>query len=139
MAGLDMGRDAIFLIRTDGLPVQTPLQRGDFFRPFTRRPELGRLATTPEHYDEILATLRLRLADARQRREPMAVPDHRPAGPTATGPPAAPRATAHRAAGAAAPADRRPANPRLHVLARLHARGVLSDAEFAAERAKLDA
>ncbi|MBQ1071484.1 PH domain-containing protein, partial [Micromonospora sp. D75] len=56
IAGLDMGRDAIVIERTDGAPVQTPIQSGAIVRPF--RLELTRLVTWPEHYDEILATLR---------------------------------------------------------------------------------
>lgn len=78
-AGLDMGRVAIVIDRTDGVPVQTPLQRGDLFRPFTFRPELGRLATWPEHYDEILATLQAHHHDAQSRGQ--ASPAGRPVPP----------------------------------------------------------
>ncbi|WP_233583893.1 PH domain-containing protein, partial [Micromonospora sp. CV4] len=67
IAGLDMGRSAIVIERTDGVSIQTPLQRGDLFRPFTFRPELGRLATWPEHYDEILTTLRTHLREAQRQ------------------------------------------------------------------------
>lgn len=133
MAGLDMGRPAIVIERTDGTPVQTPLQRGDLFRPFTFRPELGRLATWPEHYDEILETLRAHHRDAQLRL----------AG--STGPPAQPPAaggstTSSAGAGRANPTrDVLGADQRrdMHALIRQHERGAVSDAEFAAEMAKI--
>ncbi|MFI7213157.1 PH domain-containing protein [Micromonospora maritima] len=118
-AGLDMGRLAIVIDRADGEPVQTPLQRGHF-RLFSLNPELGRLPTWPEHYDEILTTLR-----AHHRAARPAGPRLRPPSPPAeTGPAGAP----------ALSADQR---RDLHVLTRLHQRGALTDAEYAAELARL--
>ncbi|MFG2057194.1 PH domain-containing protein [Micromonospora sp. NPDC048930] len=135
VAGLDMGRVAIIIERTDGVRIQTPLQRGDLFRPFTFRPELGRLATWPEHYDEILATLRAHHRDAQRHRQVPATgrlaqpsaADSRPASPPAGG-------SRMRVARDAAPADKR---RDLHVLTRQHQRGELTDAEFAAALAKI--
>ncbi|MET7469024.1 PH domain-containing protein [Micromonospora sp. NPDC005686] len=80
--GLDMGRDAIVIERIDGDPVQTPLQSGSLIRPF--RPELTRLVTWPEHYDEILAALRECHRNARPREQspaPDPVPADRPDEP----------------------------------------------------------
>jgi hypothetical protein len=135
MAGLDMGRVAIIIERTDGVLIQTPLQRGDLFRPFTFRPELGRLATWPEHYDEILATLQAHHRDAQRRRQ--APPIGQPARSFATdtrptSPPAGVSRT--RATRDAPPDDKR---RDIHALTRQHQRGALTDAEFAAELAKL--
>lgn len=134
VAGLDMGRPAIVIERTDGIPVQTPMQRGDLFRPFTFRPELGRLATWPEHYDEILATLRAHHRDARRRLV------------ASTGLPAQPPAAATRPTTSSGGAGRTgtardalSADKRrdIHALTRQHQRGAVTDAEFAAELAKI--
>ncbi|SCE98504.1 PH domain-containing protein [Micromonospora coriariae] len=135
IAGLDMGRATIVIERTDGESVQTPLQRGDLFRPFTFRPELGRLATWPEHYDEILATLQAHLREA-QRRGQAPVTD-RPAQPPAAGArPTIRSAGVHRTrtpSGGPTVDKRRD----IHALTRQHQRGALTDAEFAAELAKI--
>ncbi|MGY0003953.1 PH domain-containing protein [Micromonospora sp. I033] len=132
VAGLDMGRPAIVIERTDGVSIQTPLQRGDLFRPFTFRPELGRLATWPEHYDEILTTLRAHHRDAQCRQTASAAP---PAQPPAAAPTTASARTGRtRTAGAALTADKR---RDLHALIRQHQRGAFTDAEFAAELAKI--
>ncbi|MFG2166238.1 hypothetical protein [Micromonospora chersina] len=133
IAGLDMGRLAIVIERTDGTRVQTPLQRGDLFRPFTFRPELGRLATWPEHYDEILATLRAHHRDAQRRQ---AVSTGLPAQPPAAGRPSTSSAGAGRARTThdALSADQR---RDMHALIRQHERGAVTDAEFAAELAKI--
>ncbi|GHJ55595.1 hypothetical protein Nm8I071_49020 [Nonomuraea sp. TT08I-71] len=133
VAGLDMGRPAIVIERTDGTRVQTPLQRGDLFRPFTFRPELGRLATWPEHYDEILATLRAHHRDAQRRQ---AVSTGPPAQPPAAGRPTTSFAEAGRAR---TTRDGLTAEQRrdIHALTRQHERGAVSDAEFAAAMAKI--
>lgn len=134
VAGLDMGRVAIVIERADGVSIQTPLQRGHFFRPFTVRPELGRLATWPEHYDEILATLRAHLRDAQRRQE--ATPHGQPTEPFAAGA----GSTSPSAGRARTGPDARTADQRrdLHALTRQHQRGALTDAEYAAELAKMD-
>ncbi|MFJ2082718.1 hypothetical protein ACIOBK_09230 [Micromonospora chokoriensis] len=134
IAGLDMGRSAIIIERTDGLPVQTALQRGDLLRPFTFRPELGRLATWPEHYDEILATLRAHHSDAQPRP---GAPIGRSALPLAGG--AGPASSSagvrrQRTASGVPGADQR---RDIHALARQHQRGALTDAEYAAALAKI--
>ncbi|WP_074318842.1 PH domain-containing protein [Micromonospora cremea] len=136
IAGLDMGRAAIVIERTDGVSVQTPLQRGDLFRPFTFRPELGRLATWPEHYDEILATLRAHLREAQRRGQA-----------PATGRPAQPSSAAGARPATTSAGVRRthtsPDGPTvdkrrdIHALTRQHQRGALTDAEFAAALAKI--
>ncbi|SBT63501.1 PH domain-containing protein [Micromonospora sediminicola] len=134
MAGLDMGRLAIVIDRVDGEPVQTPLQRGHF-RLFSLNPELGRLATWPEHYDEILTTLRAHHRAAR-RAGPPSPPLGRPSPPA--GPPSPPAGPPSPPAGAAGSptlsADQR---RDLHVLARQHQRGALTDAEYVAAVARL--
>ncbi|MGC4899691.1 PH domain-containing protein [Micromonospora echinospora] len=123
IVGLDMGRDAIVIERTDGEPVQTPIQSGAIVRPF--RLELFRLVTWPEHYDEILATLRECHRNARppeQRAPASPAPDPvRAARPDRTRPPA-PSAGRRRD---------------IHALTRQYERGVLTDAEYAAELARL--
>ncbi|MEU7951443.1 PH domain-containing protein [Micromonospora chalcea] len=123
IAGLDMGRDAIVIERTDGAPVQTPIQSGAVVRPF--RLELTRLVTWPEHYDEILATLRECHREARppeQRAAASPAPDPvRVDRPDRTRPPA-PSAGRRRD---------------IHALTRQYERGVLTDAEYAAELARL--
>lgn len=123
IAGLDMGRDAIVIERTDGAPVQTPIQSGAVVRPF--RLELTRLVTWPEHYDEILATLRECHRNARppeQRAAASPAPDPvRVDRPDRTRPPA-PSAGRRRD---------------IHALTRQYERGVLTDAEYAAELARL--
>ncbi|MEV7350842.1 PH domain-containing protein [Micromonospora chalcea] len=123
IAGLDMGRDAIVIERTDGAPVQTPIQSGAIVRPF--RLELTRLVTWPEHYDEILATLRECHREARppeQRAAASPAPDPvRVDRPDRTRPPA-PSAGRRRD---------------IHALTRQYERGVLTDAEYAAELARL--
>ncbi|WP_431899956.1 PH domain-containing protein [Micromonospora chalcea] len=123
IAGLDMGRDAIVIERTDGAPVQTPIQSGAIVRPF--RLELTRLVTWPEHYDEILATLRECHREARpseQRAAASPAPDPvRVDRPDRTRPPA-PSAGRRR---------------EIHALTRQYERGVLTDAEYAAELARL--
>ncbi|MEE3919063.1 hypothetical protein V2I01_13670 [Micromonospora sp. BRA006-A] len=66
--------------------MQTPIQSGAIVRPF--RLELTRLVTWPEHYDEILATLRECHRNARPRsstrrrarRRIRSAPAVRPAG-----------------------------------------------------------
>ncbi|MET8833451.1 PH domain-containing protein [Micromonospora sp. NPDC004540] len=133
MAGFDMGRVAIVIERTDGVSIQTPLQRGDLFRPFTFRPELGRLATWPEHYDEILTTLRAHHHDAQRRRTASTA---LPAPPPAATRPMNPSAGAGRARAAR---DALTAEQRrdIHALTRQHQRGALTDIEFAAELAKI--
>ncbi|MEU7769731.1 hypothetical protein AB0C44_00205 [Micromonospora taraxaci] len=134
IAGLDMGRSAIIIERTDGVPVQTALQRGDLLRPFTFRPELGRLATWPEHYDEILATLRAHHSDAQPR---LGAPIGRSALPLADGAgPTSPsaRGRQQRTASGVPGADQR---RDIHALARQHQRGALTDAEYAAALAKI--
>ncbi|MEO3773397.1 hypothetical protein [Micromonospora sp. B9E7] len=134
IAGLDMGRSAIIIERTDGVLVQTALQRGDLLRPFTFRPELGRLATWPEHYDEILTTLWAHQRDAQPRRTAQ------------TGGPARPLTggvgTTSLSAGVGRPRTARggPMDDQrrdLHALARQHQRGALTDAEYAAALAKI--
>jgi hypothetical protein len=137
IGGLDMGRSAIVIVLTDGSEVQTPIQRGDFMRPFTFRPELGRIATWPAHYDQILEILRTRLREARQER----------GQPAAGSTPGSTRASNRRPIrlSASSPAD--PAqdkwettkrdDPRLHVLARLYERGVITETEFESQRAAL--
>ncbi|MGW5666779.1 PH domain-containing protein [Micromonospora sp. NPDC003776] len=135
LAGLDMGRLAIVIERTDGVSVQTPLQRGDILRPFTFRPELGRLATWPEHYDEILAILQAHLHDAQRRQQTTATDqpaDAAAAGTRSTRSSA--RASRPRAGPDALTADRR---RDIHALTRQHQRGALTDAEYAAELAKM--
>ncbi|MEU8365748.1 hypothetical protein [Micromonospora tulbaghiae] len=126
MVGLDMGRVAIVIERTGGGPVQTPIQRGDFIQPFNFRPELGRLVTWPEHYDEILATLREchRNARPREQRAP-ASPD-----PVRAGRPDQPEPVRRPAPSAAQRRD-------IHALTRQYERGVLTDAEYAAALARL--
>jgi len=123
IAGLDMGRDAIVIERADGAPVQTPIQSGAIVRPF--RLELTRLVTWPEHYDEILATLRECHREARppeQRAAASPAPDPvRVDRPDRTRPPA-PSAGRRRD---------------IHALTRQYERGVLTDAEYAAELARL--
>ncbi|WBC13170.1 PH domain-containing protein [Micromonospora sp. WMMA1998] len=121
MAGLDMGRLAIVIDRVDGEPVQTPLQRGHF-RLFSLNPELGRLATWPEHYDEMLTTLRAHHRAARRAGPPS--PLGRPSPPAGAGAAGSPTLSAD---------QRRD----LHVLARQHQRGALTDAEYAAAVARL--
>ncbi|MBO4208161.1 PH domain-containing protein [Micromonospora echinofusca] len=136
VAGLDIGRSAIVIERIDGVLIQTPLQRGDLFRPFTFRPELGRLATWPEHYDEILAILQAHHRDAQDRRQAAPTsPSVRPS--TAGGRPAKPSAGASRTRTArrSSSDDKR---RDLHALARQHQRGALTDAEFAVESAKIN-
>ncbi|SCF27558.1 hypothetical protein [Micromonospora chokoriensis] len=134
IAGLDTGRSAIIIERTDGVPIQTAIQRGDLLRPFTFRPELGRLATWPEHYDEILATLRAHHGDAQPRPgAPIGgstLPFAGGAGPTS---PSA-RVRRQRTAGGVPGADQR---RDIHALARQHQRGALTDAEYAAALAKI--
>ncbi|MEH1167066.1 hypothetical protein V6V47_16955 [Micromonospora sp. CPCC 205539] len=132
MAGMDMGRSAIIIERTDGVSVQTPVQRGDFFRPFTFRPELGRVATWPEHYDEILTTLRAHHRDAQRSRQP--VPTDQPARPAAVDVP-----TTRRSAGVDRTPDGLTADQRrdIHALTRQHQRGALTDAEFSTALAKI--
>ncbi len=133
MAGLDMGRAAITIDRTDGGPVQTPLQRGDILRPFTFRPELGRLTTWPEHYDEILATLRACHRDWQSRTQTTG----RVADASSTGTrPTSPSLRVNRtgALREVPVADRR---RDIHALTRQHQRGALTDAEFAAQLAKI--
>ncbi|WP_431874193.1 PH domain-containing protein [Micromonospora marina] len=128
MAGLDMGRVAIVIERTEGEPVQTPIQRGDFLRPFTFRPELGRLATWPEHYDEILSALRECHRNARPagRHEPTSpVPD-----PVRADRPDQPDQVRRPARNAAQRRD-------IHALTRQYERGALTDAKYAAELARL--
>ncbi|MET8122899.1 hypothetical protein [Micromonospora sp. NPDC005189] len=134
IAGLDMGRSAIVIERTDGVSVQTALQRGDLLRPFTFRPELGRLATWPEHYDEILTTLRAHHRDAQPRHNAQ------------TGGPARPftadAGTTSPSVGVGGPRITRgdpTADQRrdIHALTRQHQRGALTDAEFAAALAKI--
>ncbi|MFI6263370.1 PH domain-containing protein [Micromonospora sp. NPDC051006] len=134
IGGLDMGRTAIVIERADGVLIQTPLQRGDVFRPFTFRPELGRLATWPEHYDEILATLRAHHRDA-QRRRPAASAAQLPLPPPGVGS-TSPTDGVTRTP---APHDAVSADQRrdIHTLIRQHQRGALSDAEFAVELAKI--
>ncbi|MGW3606010.1 hypothetical protein [Micromonospora sp. NPDC005161] len=136
IAGLDMGRAAIVVERTDGVSVQTPLQRGDLFRPFTFRPELGRLAAWPEHYDEILATLQAHLREARRRGQ--APGTGRPAQPSSTAG-ARPTPTSAGARWAGASPGRQTSDKRrdIHALTRQHQRGALTDAEFAAKLAKI--
>ncbi|WP_433287473.1 PH domain-containing protein [Micromonospora sp. CA-244673] len=150
IAGLDMGRVAIVIDRTDGPSVQTPLQRGDLFRPFTFRPELGRLATWPEHYDEILAILQAHHHDAQRRGQ--APPEGRPGSPAgwppslpgqSTPPAGRPAAGGVRQAGPSTgigPASGVPSADRrrdIHALTRQHERGALTDAELAAELARI--
>ncbi|GIH09139.1 hypothetical protein Rhe02_72060 [Rhizocola hellebori] len=125
IGGLYMGRDAIVIHRLDGPLVQTPVQRGDFMRPFTFRPELGRLATGPKHYDDILTSLR-RHHESWCERHGRPVPAPMPQLVIAPVQPA------------------RISEPRqqvsqLHVLKRLHERGVLTDAEFERQSADLEA
>ncbi len=126
IAGLDMGRDAIVIERTDGEPVQTPIQSGAVVRPF--RLELTRLVTWPEHYDEILANLRECHRNARppeQRAPASPAPD--PARADRPDPPEQVRRPAPNAA------QRRD----IHALTRQYERGVLTDAEYAAALARL--
>ncbi|MEU8260463.1 hypothetical protein AB0C02_07565 [Micromonospora sp. NPDC048999] len=134
MAGLDMGRVAIIIERTDGVSIQTPLQRGYIFRPFEFNPPLGRLATWPEHYDEILATLRAHHRDAQRRRQ--TTPTGQLAHPAAATRPTSPSA---RASGTRQTRDALTADQRrdINALTRQHQRGALTDAEFAAELAKI--
>ncbi|MGC4819644.1 PH domain-containing protein [Micromonospora sp. DT63] len=134
IAGLDMGRSAIIIERTDGVAVQTALQRGDLLRPFTFRPELGRLATWPEHYDEILTTLRAHQRDAQPRD---AVQADGPARQSTAG-----AATGRRSAGVGRSVTNHggpTAEQRrdVHALTRQHQRGALTDAEFAAALARI--
>lgn len=134
IAGLDMGRSAIIIERTDGVPIQTALQRGDLLRPFTFRPELGRLATWPEHYDEILATLRAHHGDAQPRPgAPIGGSTLPLAGGAAPTSPSA-RVRRQRTASSVPGADQR---RDIHALARQHQRGALTDAEYAAALAKI--
>ncbi|MEV0158160.1 hypothetical protein AB0H57_31305 [Micromonospora sp. NPDC050686] len=130
VAGLDMGRDAIIIERSDGVSIQTALQRGHLFRPF--RPELGRLPTWSEHYDEILATLRSHHRDAQRRRQSPAHLTQPSARTRPTGPSAG--AGQARPARAASTADQR---RDIHTVTRQHQRGALTDAEFAAELARI--
>ncbi|MCW3840406.1 hypothetical protein ONA70_09900 [Micromonospora yasonensis] len=135
MAGLDMGRAAIIIEQTDGVLIQIPLQRGDLFRPFTFRPELGRLATWPEHYDEILATLQACHRDAQRRQQTASIgrlAQPSAAGARATGPSAGVSRTCP-ARDALTPDQRRD----IHALTRQYQRGALTDAEFAVELAKI--
>ncbi|MDG4837662.1 hypothetical protein O7631_14170 [Micromonospora sp. WMMD967] len=134
IAGLDMGRSAIIIERADGVPIQTAIQRGDLLRPFTFRPELGRLATWPEHYDEILATLRAHHGEAQPRRSAQIGRSVPPLadGAGKTRPPGGVRR--QRATSGVAGADRR---RDIHALARQHQRGALTDAEYAAALAKI--
>ncbi|MFG2079808.1 hypothetical protein ACGFI5_05530 [Micromonospora tulbaghiae] len=128
MVGLDMGRVAIVIERIDGDPVQTPIQRGDFIRPFNFRPELTRLVTWPEHYDEILATLRECHRNARpSEQRPPASPAPDPVRADRPGPPEQVRRPAPSAA------QRRD----IHALTRQYERGVLTGAEYAAALARL--
>ncbi|MET9300303.1 MULTISPECIES: PH domain-containing protein [Micromonospora] len=126
IAGLDMGRDAIVIERIDGEPVQTPIQSGAIVRPF--RLELTRLVTWPEHYDEILATLRECHRDARpaeQRAPASPAPD-----PVRADRPDPPEQIRRPAPSAAQRRD-------IHALTRQYERGVLTDAEYAAALARL--
>ncbi len=134
MAGLDMGRVAIIIERTDGALIQTPLQRGYIFRLFEFNPGLGRLATWPEHYDEILATLQAHHRDA--QRPLQTPPIGQLAYPSAATRPARPSAgvSGTRPTGDALTADKR---RDIHALTRQHERGALTDAEYAAELAKI--
>ncbi|TYC22989.1 hypothetical protein FXF52_17905 [Micromonospora sp. MP36] len=135
MAGLDMGRPAIIIERTDGVLIQTPLQRGHLLRPFTFRPELGRLATWPEHYEEILATLQAHHRDAQRRRQTASTGQLEQPSTAATRPTTPPAGVSRtRTTRDAATADQR---RDIHALTRQHQRGALTDAEFAAELAKL--
>ncbi|MEU3114520.1 hypothetical protein ABZ652_10600 [Micromonospora chalcea] len=121
--GLDMGRDAIVVERTDGAPVQTPIQSGAIVRPF--RLELTRLVTWPEHYDEILANLRECHREARP-------PEQRAAASPAPGPVRVDRPDRTRP-----PAPSAGRRRDIHALTRQYERGVLTDAEYAAELARL--
>ncbi|WP_435587706.1 PH domain-containing protein [Micromonospora aurantiaca (nom. illeg.)] len=126
IVGLDMGRDAIVIERTDGEPVQTPIQSGAIVRPF--RLELTRLVTWPEHYDEILATLRECHRNARppEQRAPVSpAPD-----PVRADRPDPPEQIRRPAPSAAQRRD-------LHALTRQYERGVLTDTEYAAALARL--
>ncbi len=127
--GLDMGRDAIVIERTDGAPVQTPIQSGAIVRPF--RLELTRLVTWPEHYDEILANLRECHRNARpaEQRGP-ARPASPAPDPVRAGRPDQPEQVRRSAPSAAQQRD-------IHALTRQYERGVLTDAEYAAELARL--
>ncbi|WP_167666736.1 PH domain-containing protein [Micromonospora narathiwatensis] len=133
VAGLDQGRTAITIERTDGVSVPTPIQRGGLVRSFLFWLNLGQVATWPEHYDEILATLQAHHRDARRRRQTAS--DDRPAQPSAAGP-ASPSTDVGRAPTArdASTDDRR---RDIHTLTRQHQRGALTDAEFAAELARI--
>ncbi|MER7894075.1 PH domain-containing protein [Micromonospora sp. NPDC094482] len=134
IGGLDMGRTAIVIERADGVLIQTPLQRGDLFRPFTFRPELGRLATWPEHYDEILATLRAHHRDAQRRRQTASTTRlPLPASETGSTSPSAGVTRAPVARDGVSADQRRD----IHTLTRQHQRGALTDAEFGAELAKI--
>ncbi|MEV4823087.1 PH domain-containing protein [Micromonospora sp. NPDC049274] len=134
IAGLDMGRSAITIERTDGISVQTALQRGDLLRPFTFRPELGRLATWPEHYDEILTTLRAYHRDARPRHAAQAGGPARTVTPDAGTTSPAVRLGGLRSGSGGPTADQR---RDVHALTRQHERGALTDAELAAALAKI--
>ncbi|MEU9511941.1 hypothetical protein [Micromonospora sp. NPDC048169] len=123
IVGLDMGRDAIVIERIDGAPVQTPIQSGAIIRPF--RLELTRLVTWPEHYDEILATLRECHRNARP-------PERRgPAGP------APDQVRADRPGWTRPPAPSAGRRRDIHALTRQYERGALTDAEYAAQLARL--
>ncbi|MDG4780119.1 hypothetical protein O7614_10755 [Micromonospora sp. WMMD961] len=135
IAGLDMGRSAIIIERTDGVSVQTALQRGDLLRPFTFRPEVGRLATWPEHYDEILTTLRAHQRDAQPGRTAQASgPTRSLTGGAGTTSASAPVGRSRAARGGPGVDRRRD----IHALARQHQRGALTDAEYAAALAKIE-
>ncbi|MBQ1043966.1 MULTISPECIES: PH domain-containing protein [unclassified Micromonospora] len=121
--GLDMGRDAIVIERTDGEPVQTPIQSGAIVRPF--RLELFRLVTWPEHYDEILANLRECHREARP-------PEQRAAVSPAPDPVRVDRRDRTRP-----PASSAGRRRDIHALTRQYERGVLTEVEYAAELARL--
>ncbi|MFD0743402.1 PH domain-containing protein [Phytohabitans flavus] len=134
-ADADTDRRAIVIEGTDGTVVRTPLQHGDILQQHQIRPEWTWLNLSREEYDEILETLREhhRRAQGGQRK----APERR----SATAMPASTTITA-------APSTRDKRTPavrtgltaaqRRHALVRQHERGALTDAEFAAELAKLN-